>query len=355
MKILVADDDSTLREELACLLRDDGHEVATAADGGEALRTVHRQTFDVALLDLRMPKATGLEVLHRLRVVRPETAVVMITGQGTIDTAVEAMKGGAIDFVEKPYDLETLRRTLRAVEEERNARAVLGTVVDGEANIEEILSDAASRKVLLAVLGPSATPPTGASRVLRIEAEGRPPNVFAPTQLYQLNTAIDAYFGGVERPVIFVSDLAWLEAVHGHDDVRVWIRHMSRKCGTMGGALVLRSSDPRLLSELGGDVEFGDRPESLQGMLESLANPIRRAVIEYVFASGPVAYSSILRRSFADSSSKLSFHLQKLQVDGLLAKVDGGRYAVTDAGQRAWNIVRALSDRKPASLLISKT
>src|SRR5207247_8707112 len=88
MKILVADDDKTRREGLAALLRQDGHAIVTAADGGEALRTVERESFDVGLLDLRMPKATGLEVLHRLRVVRPETAVVMITGEGTIDAAV---------------------------------------------------------------------------------------------------------------------------------------------------------------------------------------------------------------------------------------------------------------------------
>ena len=113
MKLLVADDNTTLREELAALLRDDEHEVITASDGGEALRIVERESFDAALLDLRMPKATGLEVLHRLRVVRPDTAVVMITGEGTIDAAVEAMKGGAIDFVEKPYEIEALRRTLQ--------------------------------------------------------------------------------------------------------------------------------------------------------------------------------------------------------------------------------------------------
>src|SRR2546428_10379689 len=122
MKILVADDDRILREELAALWREAGHAIVTAADGGDALRTVERESFDVALLDLRMPKATGLEVLHRLRVVRPETAVVMITGEGTIDAAVEAMKAGAVDFVEKPYEIEALQQTLRTVREERQAR-----------------------------------------------------------------------------------------------------------------------------------------------------------------------------------------------------------------------------------------
>jgi len=95
--------------------------------------------------------------------------------------------------------------------------------------------------------------------------------------------------------------------------------------------------------------------KALQGMLKSLANPIRRAVVGFVFASGPAAYSAILKKNFVDSSSKLSFHLKKLRVDGLLTKVDAGRYAVTEAGQRAWNVVRALSDRRTPSLLMSKS
>src|SRR5712691_11630350 len=178
MKILIADDDTVLRSELAGLLREDGHEVVGAADGEEALRLVERESFDAALLDLRMPKASGLEVLHRLRVTRPSTAVVVITGQGTIDAAVEAMKAGAIDFVEKPYEVDALRRTLRTVQEEQRARSLLGAPA-AEGTIARVLSDAATRKVLLAVVGPDAPPPTGATVVLRIHEEGRPPNTFA--------------------------------------------------------------------------------------------------------------------------------------------------------------------------------
>jgi CheY-like chemotaxis protein len=354
MRILIADDDTTLREQLSELLREDGHGVVAAADGGEALRFVEREVFDVALLDLRMPKATGLEVLHRLQVVRPETAVVMITGQGTIDTAVEAMKSGAMDFVEKPYELEALRRTLRRVEEERNARALLGTT-GSESDITGIVSEAAGRHALLAVVGPGAKPPSNASRTLRIAEAGRPPDVFTPAQLYQLNAAIEAYLSGVERPVLYAADLSMIQAVHGQDDLRAWIRHMSGRCAAKGGTLVLHAGSEEIRSEFGAELDGAAPSEALQGMLESLANPIRRAVVGFVFASGPVAYSGILKKNFVDSSSKLSFHLQKLQSDGLLTKVDAGRYAVTEAGQRAWNVVRALTDRKHPSLLISKS
>jgi len=171
MKILIADDDSVLRGELAGLLRDDGHDVVGASDGGEALRLVERESFDAALLDLRMPKASGLEVLHRLRVTRPGTAVVVITGQGTIDAAVEAMKAGATDFVEKPYEVDALRRTLRTVQEEQHARTLLGaSAADGA--VVRVLSDAVARRALLAVVGPRADPPSGATRVFRVEEEG---------------------------------------------------------------------------------------------------------------------------------------------------------------------------------------
>jgi len=206
--------------------------------------------------------------------------------------------------------------------------------------------------LLLAVVGLRAQPPTGATLVLRIDEEGRPPNVFAANQLFQLNGAIEAHVGRVDRPVVYAADLSLLQAVHGLGDMKAWVRHMNGRCGAKGGALVLASMD----RELAEQVQKDSVPsEGLQAMLESLANPIRRAVVAYVVASGPVAYSGILKKNFVDSSSKLSFHLQKLQSDGLLAKGDAGRYVVTEAGQRAWQVVRALSDRKPPSLLISKS
>ncbi len=243
MKILVADDDATLRSGLRELLEEDGHQVVAASDGGEAMRLIDRETFDVALLDLRMPKATGLEVLHRLRASQPGAAAVMITGEGTIDAAVEAMKAGAVDFVEKPYEVETLRRTLRAVEEERSARRTLSGSSSGPA-AGPILSEAAARGALLAVLGPAGTPPPGAARVLRIDAESRPPSVFAPRQLYALNVAIEEHVKEAERPVVYAADLAMLETTHGRADVLAWIRHVSGKCAAKGGTLVLGRADP---------------------------------------------------------------------------------------------------------------
>ncbi|HYM39187.1 MAG TPA: response regulator [Thermoplasmata archaeon] len=356
MKILVADDDPTLRSELAELLRADGHQVDAAADGGEALERLEAEPFEVALLDLVMPRATGLEVLHRLQVVRPETAVVMITGHGSVDVAVEAMKGGAVDFVVKPFEIESLQRVLQSIADERHAREMLNQPAQGPQAVHTILEDAARRKALLAVVGPGATAPRGASRILRIDEEAKPPNVFAPSQLYQLNAAIEEHVARTVTPVVYAAGLKPVEDLHGRADLEAWVRHVGGRCEARGGTLVVRDLPAEVLSDLESGLGVSRAEPGLQGMLESLANPIRRAIVSFVFSSGPVAYSAILKMNFVDSSSKLSFHLQKLQADSLLTKADGGSYLLTEEGRQAWRVVRALGDerRRPAILFDSR-
>jgi CheY-like chemotaxis protein len=354
MKILIADDDPTIRSELGELLMQQGHVVSAASDGGEAIRLLEAEAFDAALLDLVMPRATGIEVLRRVRVARPQTAVIMITGQGTIDTAVEAMKAGAVDFVAKPFEVESIQRTLQTIAEERAARKLLSGSAADPAAVKGVIDDAARRKALLAILGPAAKAPVRGTRVLRIAEDASPPDVFAPSQLYRLNSAVEDHIARTDRPAVFLSGLSLLEATHGRGDVAAWIRQLGDRCGSRGGTVVVGSGESALASDLdGASRDLGTVDQRLQGMLESLANPVRRAIVDYVASSGPVAYSAILKRNFVDSSSKLSFHLGKLQADGLLVKVPSGAYTLTEDGRRAWRVLRALGEeghRRPIIL-----
>ncbi len=356
MKILVADDDPTLRSELAELLRGDGHEVHVASDGREALERLEGESFEIALLDLVMPRATGLEVLHRLRVIRPETAVVMITGHGSVDVAVEAMKGGAVDFVVKPFEVESLERVLQSIADERQAREMLSRPAQGADAVQAVLQDAARRKALMAVLGPNGSAPRGASRVVRVDEAAKPPNAFTPAQLYRITAAVEEHIARTESPVVYAADLGAIVQVHGRADLEAWVRQVSDRCHTKGGTLVIRDLDPEVVSDLEAGLGAAHAEPGLQGMLESLANPIRRAIVSFVFSSGPVSYSAILKMNFVDSSSKLSFHLQKLQTDNLLAKAESGAYILTDEGRQAWRVVRALGEerRRPPILFDSR-
>lgn len=112
-KILVVDDERSIRNVLKQVLEYDGHRVRVAPDGPTGLVARRQFAPDVTLLDVKMPNMDGLQVLESMRKEDPGTVVIMISGHGTISTAVEATQKGAFDFLEKPLDTERLQVTLR--------------------------------------------------------------------------------------------------------------------------------------------------------------------------------------------------------------------------------------------------
>ncbi len=108
IKILVVDDELIVRESLVGWLKKSGHEVSGAEGGRRALEMLGEREFDLIFLDIKMPDMDGLEVLHEIKANYPESMVVMITAYGSVQTAVEAMKSGANDYLMKPFEPENL-------------------------------------------------------------------------------------------------------------------------------------------------------------------------------------------------------------------------------------------------------
>lgn len=111
--ILVIDDEKSIRNSLKDVLEYEKHEVELAEDGMEGLEKFNKKNYDVVLCDIKMPKMDGVEVLEELMKISNEVSVIMISGHGTIDTAVETIKKGAFDYIEKPLDLNRLLITIR--------------------------------------------------------------------------------------------------------------------------------------------------------------------------------------------------------------------------------------------------
>jgi len=112
-KILIIDDEEVIRDTLQEILEYEDYESDTASNGAEGLELLKKYEYDVVLCDIKMPKVDGMEVLEKGLILRPETQFIMISGHGTIDTAVEATKKGAFDFIEKPPDLNRMLVSIR--------------------------------------------------------------------------------------------------------------------------------------------------------------------------------------------------------------------------------------------------
>src|SRR3954467_5303661 len=108
-RILVVDDQEMMRDSLAATLAREGHEVVAAGDGQAGVSRLSSAKFDLLISDLKMPKMTGIELLAEAKKIRPEMPVVLMTAFATVATAVEAMKLGAYDYIQKPFDGEEIK------------------------------------------------------------------------------------------------------------------------------------------------------------------------------------------------------------------------------------------------------
>ncbi|OGW54305.1 MAG: Fis family transcriptional regulator [Nitrospirae bacterium RBG_19FT_COMBO_55_12] len=121
-RILVVDDEKSMRDFLSIMLKKEGYEVVTAENGGDALKTVQGEIFDLVISDVKMPELDGIDVLKAVKEVSPETVVIMITAFATTETAVEAMKLGAYDYIIKPFKVDEIKLIIRKALEKHSLR-----------------------------------------------------------------------------------------------------------------------------------------------------------------------------------------------------------------------------------------
>ena len=151
-RILVVDDEFSVRDSLYNWFRKDGHEVTAVENATLALKALQDHSFDVALLDIKMPGMDGMELQEHVHSIDPQIAVIMITAFAAVDTAVRALKQGAFDYVTKPIDPDELSHlVLRALEQRRlrDENTQLRETIDGLVSVDEIVGDSpAMRKVM---------------------------------------------------------------------------------------------------------------------------------------------------------------------------------------------------------------
>ncbi|HEU4608138.1 MAG TPA: sigma-54 dependent transcriptional regulator, partial [Chitinophagaceae bacterium] len=139
--ILIIDDEKAIRKTLSEILSYEGYKIEEAGDGEEGLRKFREKSYDVVLCDIKMPKLDGIEFLDKSRETNPDVPVIMISGHGTIETAVEAVKKGAYDYISKPPDLNRLLITIRNAMDKTNLVAETKVLKRKVSKVEEMIGE----------------------------------------------------------------------------------------------------------------------------------------------------------------------------------------------------------------------
>lgn len=141
-KILIVEDEKSMREVLKILLEGENYDVVSASDGQEGLNIIDRDIFDLVITDMKMPKADGFTVLKKVKEISPDTIVIMITAFGTTESAIDAMKLGAYDYISKPFNIDEIRLIVKkAMEKKRLSEeiALLRQKVETTYTLENII------------------------------------------------------------------------------------------------------------------------------------------------------------------------------------------------------------------------
>lgn len=169
MRVLIVDDERAIRNSLKEILTDEGYDADIAEDGAVAISKVEKEKFDVIFCDIKMPGMDGIEVLDKLVEMGVDAAVVMISGHGDIDTAVECIKKGAFDFVQKPLDLNRILITVKNASERQTLasqnkvlkKRVYGADMIGESapmlHIREMIDKVAPTDARVLITGPNGS------------------------------------------------------------------------------------------------------------------------------------------------------------------------------------------------------
>lgn len=144
--LLIIDDEKAIRKTLTEILSFEGYKIEEASDGEEGLKKFKEKTFDVVLCDIKMPKVDGMEFLQKATETNPDVPIIMISGHGTIETAVEAVKKGAYDFIQKPPDLNRLLITIRNAIERNTLVSEAKTLKRRANKVQEMIGESAPVK-----------------------------------------------------------------------------------------------------------------------------------------------------------------------------------------------------------------
>jgi CheY-like chemotaxis protein/DNA-binding HxlR family transcriptional regulator len=328
MRILIVDEDAAYREELRDLLADAGHFVTGVASVPQALTALKGDEFDIMFTDIRLGRQSGVELLKEARQRWPRLIVVMLTGRGTVETAVKALQLGALDYLRKPIRAEQVRVVLELVSQQLALTRAGAKPLDPVRYANALAKDG-GYEVLLIVPPPSRAV---TERVTLLPLD--------PESPFEIREAVEDFVAPKTKPAVVLAAVEQLLARHREEEIAALLEGIRAILAGRGPLAV--GYDPDKISATGAlAVRASIVSADAHTTLESLGNPIRRLVLHRL-SEGPCSFTQAMEAAHLADTSKIAFHLRKLEESGLVTHEARERYRLTPRGRGAVQILGAI-------------
>ncbi len=335
--ILIIDDENVVRVTLEALLEKEGYEVTLAERGEEGIEKARRGHFDVALVDLVMPDMDGLAVLDEIKKIDPMTHVIVITGYGSIENAVEAMKKGATDYISKPLKKGEIQGIIKRVLEEARFEGVLkphSEDVEHGFELFKNLVDHGALGLCVARQLPDS---------LRERYCPENVSIVQPEDLDGLYQTINDFVEGNDEGVILIVGFEYF-IESSLEKLKGFMTKLNNTLSTSSSTLIITYNPEKIDSTTLKDFTNLVTDPYVHLVSEILSNPLRRGVIRSLHDGGRSTFTTIRKELKVRDPPKLSFHLRSLKSAGVVEQDSEKRYFLTQRGERVYGLLRQLDD-----------
>jgi CheY-like chemotaxis protein/DNA-binding HxlR family transcriptional regulator len=336
----VVDDDTVFLDKMKKNLSIDRHSIITAHSGEEALEITSQVDFDLIITDLKMKKLSGIDLIKKLRGNGIDTITLVLTGYGTINSAVEALKSGAYDYLVKPLRLPILRSKIVEIEKELTLRNKLALPeIPRAIKLSEINKDRFTSPFLVIstrdpadIIENLGLSDASTARVSYTQEQGK----IAPSKLHQLRNTIEDFVKKQEKGTIIFDGIQDILVAHGWKKFKKFIKYLQKE---------VVSSDYTMLFLIGEENDNEQYDEILlhdglsilsihafETIIDIISHTIRKNVITLLKTHGPTKFTKIADELGIESTATLTFHIKKLVQESILTKKDSS-YTLTTRGE----------------------
>jgi FixJ family two-component response regulator/DNA-binding transcriptional ArsR family regulator len=334
-KIMFVDDDLSILDAAKTAIESYGYEVITASSGQQCLEKL--DSANLVFLDIKMPKMDGIETLKRIKQRRPTLPVIMITAYATVDTAIEAMKEGAYDYIRKPFDVDDLEGSILAALEEIKFQKLKHVELKGDDFITKFNELTSHQKGLSIAKDAAGTYGLENVELISLQRDWRPRD--AEDLRAEIETKLSL---GI---VVLLSNLEYLLEGNSIADLRSFLKWLYRAISAQKGTLILSADLEKVEQNTAFDIRNLIADIRLGLFSESISNYLRRQVIHLLSDGSKCSFTKIAQNLGIKDNPKLSFHLKKLRDDRVIEQDEDKRYSLSTVGREIADILAEIRER----------